>query len=285
FLAYADYAEGGTGTRTTDVRVDDVLLVTGPDGFSDGCDNCPGVFNPGQEDSDADGLGDACLSSLESPVMALTPQPCDVPVLIRRNRYLAVDPRGASGINFGEDFDIKVTLTNTLVNGVTAVGSSWWANAPDAKCLSVVGPSRPATAPNWDACPTLYLTGCPIIPTSIYDIVAVEAFELQSAPPTAGETQLKPINKWFGDVVGNFCGLNWTPPNRTVNADDFVAAIKTFQDENAINATHVSITDIHPLLSGTQINRVVNFDDVFAIVQSFTGIVYPGPGIDLCTDP
>ena len=217
--------------------------------------------------------------------MALTPQPCDVPVLIRRNRYLAVDPRGATGTNFGRDFDIRVTLTSTLVSGVTAVGSSWWANAPDAKCLSVVGPSPPATAPNWDACPTLYLTGCPIIPTSIYDIVAEEAFEVLSAPPTAGETQLKPGVKFFGDAVGFFCGLNWTPPNRVVNADEFVAAIKTFQDPDANNATHVSVTDIHPLFSGVQINRVVNFDDVFAFLQGFMGNEYPGPGIELCTDP
>ena len=172
-----------------------------------------------------------------------------------------------------------------LVNGVTAVGSPWWANAPDANCLSVVGPSQPATAPNWDACPTLYLTGCPIIPTSIYDIVAVEAFDLQSAPPTAGETQLKPGVKWFGDVVGFFCGVDWTRPNLTANIDDAVAAIITFQDPDAVNATHVSITDIHPLLSGTQINRVVNFDDVFAIIQGFQGMEYPGFEMDLCTDP
>ena len=287
FLAYADYAEGGSGTRTTDVRIDDILLVTGPDGFSNGCDNCPAVFNPGQEDTDANGIGDAC--PLESPVLATVPDPGEeydpLPIVIRKNRYITVDPRGANGTNFGQDFDIKVTLTSTLVNGVTAVGSSWWANPADAKCVSVVGPSQPATAPNWDACPTLDLTGCPIIPTSIYDIVAVEAGGIDSSPPTVGETQLKPGVKWFGDSVGFFNGVAWTRPNGTTSIDDAVACIKTFQDSHAFNATHVSITDIHPLLSGVQINKVVNFNDVFAFIQGFQGLEYPGPGIDLCMDP
>jgi hypothetical protein len=35
-------------------------LVPDADGVGDACDNCPGIFNPGQEDSDGDGVGDAC---------------------------------------------------------------------------------------------------------------------------------------------------------------------------------------------------------------------------------
>ncbi len=70
-----------------------------------------------------------------------------------------------------------------------------------------------------------------------------------------------------------------------MNIDDALAAIKTFQNPNAINATHVSVTDVHPNLSGTQINKVVNFDDVFVQFLGFQGFEYPGPAIELCADP
>ena len=172
------------------------------------------------------------------------------------------------------------------MNGVTAIDSVWWASEPDEKCISIVDPSRPSVPPNWDACPTLHLTGCPIIPTSIYDIVAMDG-SLTSDPPLSAETQTKPGAKWHGDAVGFFDGdtNTWTAPNLVVNADDFVAAIKTFQDPNASNATHVSVTDMVPNLDGTQINLIVNINDVFSIIKGFQGNEYPGPQIELCPDP
>ena len=242
-----------------------------------------------QSDSDGDGLPntcDGCDNNTEdcnfvSPILAAPPHG------IRKNRYISIDARGADQSNIGRNFDIRVTLSSTLVNGVTAVGSDWWAGAPDANCISLVGSNQPATPPNWDACPTLHLTGCPIIPTSTYEILAV-AFGLQSSPPLVADTQARPGDKWHGDSVGTFTGPEgvppnvWTAPNETTNADDFVAAIKTFQDINALNATHVSVSDMEPNQNGTQINLIVNINDVFSIIRGFQGFEYPGTAIELC---
>ena len=179
------------------------------------------------------------------------------------------------------------------MNGVAVVGSSWWANAPDAECIAVVGPTRPATPPNWDACPTLHLTGCPIIPTSTYDIVVV-AGGTDSSPPLVAETQARPADsKWWGDAVGNFSGEKgnppnvWTAPQGVTNFDDVTASLKTFINPAAVNATHTSITDIHPnrptlLPPANQINKLVNTDDIFNFIKAFQGDEYPGPEIELC---
>ncbi len=124
----------------------------------------------------------------------------------------------------------------------------------------------------------MHLTGCPIVPTTTYAF-AVEAGGALSLDALF-DTQAKPGVKWIGDAVGSFTGALgippnvWTAPNSVVNADDFVAAIKTFQDPNALNATHLSRTDMEPLQNGTQINLLVNINDVFVIILGFKGEEY-----------
>ena len=83
--------------------------------------------------------------------------------------------------------------------------------------------------------------------------------------------------------MGFFDGAVWTPPNGTTSIDDAVAAIKTFQNINAFNATHVSVTDMVPNLTpGPQINLIVNIGDVFSIILGFQGQEYPGVDLTQC---
>jgi len=227
------------------------------------------------------------LASLQPP--ALAPAPDN----ILKNRYISID---ALTPNPGlVQFDIKATLTATLVGGVTEIGSEWWANAPNAECVSLMTPTRPATAPTWTGCNTIHLTGCGIIPTSTYDIVVADGASESAA--LAADTQALPGgNKFWGDCVGGFDPVAdaWTPPDGLVSINDAVAAIKTFQNPAntpgcgtpPCNATHVSVTDVHPAGFpqepwGTP-NQVVDINDVFAIILGFQGKQYPGPQLQNC---
>jgi len=270
------------------------------DGVPDVCDICP----DGDDtlDTDGDGMPDDCDICNNNLPETCTPAP---PILappphdILKNRYISIDPRGEAGINNGlPPYFIRVELVSTLVSGVDPVqiGSRWWANVPDANCISIVGPTQPATPRNWDVCPTLHLMGCAIIPTSSYEIAAV-IDGLQSAPPLAAETQLRPADdKWWADAVGHFTGSEGTPPNvwtgpqGVTNFEDVTACLKTFLDPNAINATHVSVMDIHPNrpdLGGLSVhpNKLVGGDDIFQFIQGFKGREYPGGDLAGCTDP
>ena len=62
----------------------------------------------------------------------------------------------------------------------------WWAGQPDEDCISIVTTTRPAQAPDWSLCPAAHLTGCALVPTTTYAIVA-EADGQQSTPAGPSE--------------------------------------------------------------------------------------------------
>ncbi len=173
-------------------------------------------------------------------------------------------------------------VDSSLVNGLTGSGP-WWAGEPYEDCISIVTTTKPASEPDWSACPTVHLTGCPIIPTTTYAIAAESGGQLSA--DALLDTQAKPGVKWHGDVVGRFDGPSeaWTAPNANVNIDDAVAAIKTFQDINAFNATHVSVTDVHPVfVGGPHPNGLVTINDVAIIILGFQGFEYAAHDLTQC---
>jgi len=219
----------------------------------------------------------------------LAPPPHD----ILKNRYISVAPQNGS-----LPHHLRLTLTSTLVNGAPT-GGEYWANQPDpVTCVSQVTTTKPVDAPTWSSCPTVHLSGCPIIPTSTYDIHAVSEDDEVSTGSLVVNTQALPGgNKWWGDCVGAFDpnADEWTGPDGLVSINDAVAAIKTYQNPSLVgpgcgtppcNATHVSVTDVHPAGFPTHDygtpNQVVDINDVFAIILGFQGKEFPGPQLGNC---
>ena len=199
-------------------------------------------------------------ATVQAEVAAPTPAVGHYEAFVK-NRYISIDPT-AGGANLGKAFAIRVTLTDSL-QFEAAEGMTWWVGEPDENCMAGLVDSE--LTRDWSDCPTLYIGDCGIVPVSEYTLVGVYSGG-HSSEPFVFMTSLRPnAGKWWGDAVGSFTGDAgippnvWTAPQGVTNFDEVVAALKTFQDKNAITATHTSITDIHPRVP----NRIVNIDDVF----------------------
>jgi len=200
-----------------------------------------------------------------------------------KNRYISIDPT-AGGANLGKAFAIRVTLTDSL-QFEAAEGMTWWVGEPDENCFAGLVDSE--STRNWDACQTLFIGDCGIVPVSEYTVVSVDSSG-DSPSSLVVLTTFRPYdNKWWGDAIGMFTGPVGTPPNvwtgpqGSTNWDDLTASLRTFQGSIATNATHVSVTDIHPRV----LNRIVNIDDVFVFIKAFQGYQYPfGCPDDPCWD-
>jgi hypothetical protein len=217
--------------------------------------------------------------------------PQTAPHNILKNRYISVVPANGALPHY-----LRLDLVSTQVNGAP-IGGSYWAHQPDANCISQVDAHKPGAPPTWNSCSVVHLAGCPILPTSTYDIFAESgAGEISATALTANTQALPGGSKFYGDCVGSFSPIDdaWTPPDGLVSINDAVAAIKTFQNPGnttgcatpPCNATHVSVTDVHPAGFAAQPwgvpNQAVDINDVFAIILGFQGKEFPGPQIGSC---
>ena len=207
---------------------------------------------------------------------------CDVPTLSpRRRRQLEFTRLKFRGRATTED--LLARLDGSLVNMLGP-----------GECVGVLGPEATGAEIDWDAagCSTLHITGCPIEPTSEYDVRAVIGGSNASVAVMVPTAPMPLNGRFWGDVAGdNPGGTGWQPPQGTTNINDVFAILETFKGGQVVAPTAIMLHLTWADLQLGDINTVVNIADVQACIlafnQSIAGGVYPfGPAdTDGCCDP
>ena len=186
---------------------------------------------------------------------------------VKKNRYLSFVP--SNGTESVVAYRVKLTASEYFGG---AVGTEWWVGVPVNGISSLVPISEAAPERPWPE-QVIQVTGCEIVPVATYEIRgALTGGSVLSNFELVVQTIEKPGVKFWGDTVGSFNGSYWTAPQGTVNIDDAVAVIKTWQGLTAPNAAPVSWVDVEP----TMTNRLINFNDVFAVLLAFVGTLEVG---------
>ena len=185
--------------------------------------------------------------------------------VVTKNRYLSFAPRNAG---LCAAFQVEILSSADFPD---AVGSVWWVEAPDAD-----GVSRLTSAPvyrDWTE-PMIHIADCPVVPDADYGVRGIAAGWPIADPNSfclaaTVSTTPKPESKHWGDVVGEFTGTEWTGPNGVATMDDIMATVQKFQQPES--APHLTWVDVEPEVP----NLVLNFTDIFQIVQGFKAAPYP----------
>jgi len=135
--------------------------------------------------------------------------------------------------------------------------------------------------------PVVHVFGCPIIPTSKYEIYANGPGPVENPTPLVTQTVPVPAlnSKFGGDIVGVFNGVEWTPPNGFANVNDALAMLNIiagapFRPTHAMaNVRGGSAGD------GGCLNPQVNAADISMVTLSIAGASYGPPGTPQPVDP
>ena len=176
-----------------------------------------------------------------------------------KNRYVSFET-GVLAVE--RAYQVRMTAS---VYFAESIGDLGWVGAPDSKGTALVVPEA-VFLPSWPA--VVRAGDCEIVPAATYEIRAT-GDGVNFDPPMVVETTAPPGVKFWGDIVGDFNGMAWTPPNGVLNFADVQAAILTFQKSDS--TAPLIWADIGPETP----NRVVNFNEVFWLILAFIGEPYP----------
>ena len=116
----------------------------------------------------------------------------------------------------------------------------------------------------------VHIGACEIAPVETYAISATANGTVFSSRLILGTIE-KPDGKFWGDVVGNFDGATWSPPNVLVNVDDVSAILKFLSLKPAPHVTVLDLVGTPP----TYLNFDVNATDLQMVLEAFGGKTFP----------
>ena len=205
-------------------------------------------------------------NSMAEGLMVRFGMPCTLTVVGETmNRYVSFSPDPAELLAY------QVELTDSAYFPESTGVLGWVGEpfeAPDDPGIWIARVVDTAFyADDW---PSVVQVGdCPIVPAATYLIRSTpDGISFVDLPLKPTIARPNPPKEW-ADVVGEFNGTEWTRPNREVNMDDVMASVQKFQ--RLETAPPLSWVDVDPEAP----NAVLNFTDIFQIVQGFKGEPYP----------
>ena len=182
-----------------------------------------------------------------------------------KNRYVSFY---TDGFDVGTAVQVEMTESGYFPESVGVLG---WVGEPfeapeDPGVWVARVVSEPYFGDDWPA--VVHVGDCAIVPAATYRLRPTPDGNSFGAPAVVF-TIAPPEPKHWADCVGSFQGDAWNSPDGVVNMDDVMAAVQKFIDDP--NAPRLTWVDV----DGEVPNVVLNFTDIFQIVQGFKSAPYP----------